>query len=193
MIDIIRSVSWKTEEFSDWASWKRYLHPWSRIMVRKVGKSPSRGPHTSKDVFSTPSARSLVESVCTRSCGSRMLTRTRRSSTIDGSPSEIPVNVRPNDDERCYHVHPNFSALEASSGLCAVEVIDWLLATGSSANFSEDGVGAKESVPAAGTLGGLNSLFSSLAGSRIVSLERTVLTILCIVSSAERRRASVPT
>ena len=75
--------------------------------------------------------------------------------------------------------------------LCVVEVTGWFPVSGSSDNGSEDGVGADGSVPAAGTLGGLNSLFSSLAGSRMYSLERTVLTILCIVSSAERRRASV--
>jgi hypothetical protein len=66
-----------------------------------------------------------------------------------------------------------------------------LAATGSPDTRSTDCVGKVGSVAVAGALGTANSLFSSLTGSRMCSLEKTVLTSLCIVSSAERRRASV--
>lgn len=62
---------------------------------------------------------------------------------------------------------------------------------GSSGTGSTDCLEEEGNVPAAGVLGSLDNFFSSLTGSRVYSLERTILTSLCIVSSAERRRASV--
>src|SRR5882762_2142371 len=141
---MVRSVSWKTEALSDWASWKRYLHPWSRTMVRRVGKSPSRGPDTSKDVFNTPSARSLVESVCMRSCGSRIFTRTLSSSTIDGSPSEISHQSQGKQLVGCYNIQSDFGISEASCGLT------WPAVTESPDASSMGRVGEEGSVPAGG-------------------------------------------
>ena len=63
MVEIVRSVVCKTAELSDLASWKRYLHAWSRTKADKEGKSQIRAPATSKQTFSILSAVSRVESV----------------------------------------------------------------------------------------------------------------------------------
>ena len=57
------------------------------------GKSAIREPDTSSAAFKIPSEVNRVESVCNRSLGSRILMRTRRSSSMEGKPSEKVVNL----------------------------------------------------------------------------------------------------
>lgn len=92
MVDIVRRDKFKIAGLSDRASWKRYLQLWSITSAIKEGKSPIRGPATSNIVLRIPRAVKRVESVCIWSAGSRILMTTRKSSMIDGSPSEVIGN-----------------------------------------------------------------------------------------------------
>ena len=88
IVDIVRRDKLRIGGLSDRANWKRYLQPWSITSAIKEGKSPIREPATSNIVLRIPRAVKRVESVCIWSAGSRMLMITRKSSTIDGSPSK---------------------------------------------------------------------------------------------------------
>ena len=90
------------------------------------------------------------------------------------------------NDGKSNDIRPDFCILESSGGLCAMGVTGRLGVAPTPDNWS---VGGRIwSVPEGGAL---DSFFSSVSGSRSRSFEKTVLTSWCIVSSAERRRASV--
>lgn len=88
IVEIVRSAHWRTFIFSDRASWNKNLQPESIMIACRDLNSARRAPATSKAALRTPRAVSRVESVCCWSFGSRTLTRTRNSSTIEGRPSK---------------------------------------------------------------------------------------------------------
>lgn len=89
IVEMVRSVVWRTGGLSERASWNRNLHPWSKTRAESEGKSHILEPATSKATIRILSAVSRVESVCAWSVGSRMLMRTRSNSSIDGRPSLV--------------------------------------------------------------------------------------------------------
>lgn len=64
IVTIVRRAVCKTTGWSERASWKRYLQPWSRTRAKSEGYAHMRVPDTSNATFNVRRAVRRVESVC---------------------------------------------------------------------------------------------------------------------------------